>query len=280
MKFKIIITAIFYASIVHAQIIPINLPKEELNHLYNVKSIQDFIYRFNDDTMSSLRQGLETYKAVDNLNRKTSLQNCFNLDKNILSDSVGIEFSKYVLAKENKCVLNFADSNWYCKAKCVFKYRDADIEIPLVLTVKDYGERGQKWLIVGIDDNRVFSKASGDTIIASKKLVKKSITATNYVTNFNELHKILTVSLNEKSCFEPSLLATEKARKFINMIKTNELSFSGAYDLNYYFLQIPNYIIEVKDFNRSTNNSGLLINKIIKTNDNFKSRYKKSLLKQ
>jgi hypothetical protein len=280
MKKIIFILSIFSMQIVSAQTDPINLSKEDLNHLYSVKTIQDFIYRFNDDSMSSLRQGLVSLHAEGNLNRKTSLQNCFNMDKNISKDSIGLAFTKYVLAKENNCYLNFADSNWYCKAKCVFTYNNTDIEIPLILTVKDFGERGQKWLIAGIDDNRVFNKAAGDTIIKSQKLVKKSITATNYVTNFNELHKILTTSLNEKSCFEASLLETEKAKKFINMIKSNELSFSGAYDLYYYFLQIPNYIVEVKDFNRNTNNSGLLINKVISANNNFKVRYKKSLLKQ
>jgi hypothetical protein len=267
---------------VRGQIGVSSMSKEEIVYLYNVKTIEDFINRFNDDSSSSLRQKLTELKLDGELTRAKSLKNCFNLEnKNLKKDTVARDFVSYVLDKNNDCKLNFLDSNWYSKARCHFEYNGKDLEIPIVLSIRDYGIKGSKWMIVGIDDSYVFNTvAPPDSIIKKDKMLRKGINASSYAVNFLDLRRIFTPALNEKLCFDKNLIKTEKATKFINLIKEGKLKFDYASNLTFYFLQIPGYIVEVDEFDRNTNNSGWLINKVIASNDQSKETYKSKLLKK
>lgn len=280
MKKLLLILLTFSTIMTRAQIVPANMSKDELVYLYNVKTIEDFIGRFNDDSTSSLRQKLTELNLEGELNRAKSLKNCFNLEnKNLKKDSVVNKFVKYVLNPESNCMLNFSDSNWYSKARCHFEYLGKEMELPIILSIRDYGIRGMKWMIVGIEDSYIFQGVNSDSIINSKKVIRKSINASSYAVNFLDLRRIFTQSLNEKLCFDADFLKTEKAAQFINLIKEGKLTFDYASDLTFYFLQIPDYIVEVDEFDRATNNSGWLISKVMAADQETKQAYKKRLLR-
>ncbi len=249
----------------------LNLGAEEQVSLFRVKSIEDFIHRFNNDSASSFKNFILENDKNKTVTRAMSLKTCFDLSgSDYLNNPKAKEFEDLILKPESNIYLNFEDSNWYCKAKCRFKYNDEPRDITLFFKVKALKDLDTRWIIVGMEKNNVLNVSTSDSIVKTKKTVRKLIEPNSVVDGFTDLSKIFNSKLDERYCFDKEFMASENGKRLINLIKEEKLVFEYSLEETFYFLQISNYIFEVKRFIRSTNNSGLLINRVIKMQDDYK----------
>jgi hypothetical protein len=96
--------------------------------------------------------------------------------------------------------------------------------------------------------------------------------------NFLDLKQILTSTTKESSAFSKEFLEQEKGIQFLNLIKTEQLSFEYAGSMTFYFAQIPGYFFVVDNFQEDSLNSGWLINYIWKKTEEEKKAYLKILM--
>jgi len=257
--------------------------KDEI-FLREIKVIDEFIERFNDDPSSFIRREYKKQNKPYDLSRKEILVSLFNLENAQWSTNSSLgEFFRDASDSVNPPHLSFADTNWYSEAKCTFLFNGKKIEIPLILQVQIAKNQGSKWMIAGVGDNLAFNGQAATVPGLSEyqpKLVNKFIATSSYATNFSELANTFADKKNILDYFTAELLATERGRKFVNMILQNKIEFKHASDIKFYFYQIPNWVFEVEEFDRKSLNSGWLINDIKKVQQSEKEVSRRKLLQR
>ncbi len=257
--------------------------KDEI-FLREVKVIDEFIERFNDDKNSFIRKEYQKQNKPYALPRKDILISLFNLDNPQWSKNTSLEeFFHDVSDSANPPHLSFTDTNWYAEASTTFVYNKKTIEIPIFLHIQVAKNHGAKWMIAGVGDNPVFGGVQAsftDPELQKGKDVMKFIATSSYATNFVELHNSFSDKKNILDFFEPELLATDKGKQFINLILQNKVEFKYVKDLKFYFYQLPNWVFVVEQFDRKSLNSGWLINDVKKVPEADKENSKKQLLQR
>ena len=247
--------------------------------LYEVKTIDEFIERFNDDKTSFIRQQYAKQKKDYNITRGQLIASLFNLEnKNWRTDSSLVDFFPMVLDSLNPKYLDFLDSNWYAETECVFKQKDKKVSIPIFLHIRKE-KKGAKWMIAGIGKTKILVD-TGEIRYNNNK----GVPITNYIptsssaTNFVELINVFVTSMNPVFYFEPEMLANKRANNLIRMILESKLKFLYVKDIKYHFYQLPGRIFIVEHYNRATYNNGWLINKMEKIGSFEKEMARKKLL--
>ena len=260
-------------------------PAMEQNFLFEVKSPDEFIERFNDDTSSLLRKEYQKANRPFKVKRKMLVFSLF-ADRTKAIDSNGIRFINQVTDSVKPQYLWFYDSTWYAEVNVTFSYEGKRINVPLVLQVTVDSNKVDHWKIAGIDNVPLTSSASkqdgskkrqGKTPTLSpllkdtaslhpmSSLFKKdtsslqSISGADHTANFMVLFRVLVPGLNEKNVFMPGLLASDKGKRFIALIRAGKLKYLQVVQVKYHFFQIPNYVFVVERFSNATNHSGWLI---------------------
>jgi len=257
-----------------------NSVRDEL-FMYEVKSVDEFIERFDDDPSSFIRKEFQKQNRQFLLTRAELLISLFNLDNNWVNDSVEIKgFIRQAIDKKRPQYIYFKDTGWYAEARCVFIYNEKLVEIPLILHIKNE-INGAKWMINGIGNDIFFE---GDNLVTEPVPVSKSssnkkyISTTGHATNFVELHNVFSDSMEPYNYFDPQLLAAKKARLFVQLILQGKITFQYVKNIKYHFYQMPGWIFEVQQFERENINSGWLISSIKKVTKSEKEIYRRKLL--
>jgi hypothetical protein len=293
MKLKKVINTIMKKIITLAYVIILStiasaqqLSESDQIYLFHVKTIEDFISRFNDDSTSSVRRGAIKNKLNLTYNRQKSLVDVFDHNnKNLKTDTTIKKFANYVLDTSNHVQLSFGDTNWYCMAYCRFDFKGAEVELPLIFKVVQTGPIQYRWLICGINDigakrdyNRVFG---ADTTVSNEKSEahkRRPIPPTSQDQSFIGLTRILLEDMQPKTIMDKAFLETDKCQKLVALIRGGDLRFIQASNLSYHFMQVPNYTFEVNLFERAMANSGWLIRNVKYATDADKAKLKTKLL--
>jgi len=244
---------------VWAQMVPSDAHREA-NFLYEVKVIDEFIERFNDDSLSAIRKEYKQSGRTVPFKRTDLLLALF--DQPIKpGDSSSTRFIAQVTDSAKPQFLSFNDSNWYDEVLCVFTMNGEKMEIPLIMQVNTAANHSAKWMIAGIGDAPVFKN---EALVESEQKqedakIRKFISPSDYATNFLELHHLLAPGMHPENYFVAPLLATDKAKKFVQLIRSGKLKFEYTAKMKFYFFQIPNYSFTVERFERQTTHSGWLI---------------------
>ena len=264
----------------NAQVFSNYSPNEAFFH-YEVKVIDEFIERFNDDHSSYLRKAYAKANKPYHITRTKLLVSLFNLENTSFTDkdTTLMGFFRQVTDTLHPVYISFTDSDWYAEARSIFLYNGKLVEMPLVLHVKSQGNEWSKWMITGIG-NMVASKYPMPSISVNKLNGKPAqyISTSAYATNFVELHYIFSTNMAPEYYFEPQLLATEKGKQFIGMIKNGQLEFQYIKSITFHFYQVRNWIFTVDEFNRKTLNNGWLISSMQKTTRAEKDAARRKLL--
>lgn len=255
--------------------------KNEELFLYEVKIIDEFIERFNDDKSSFLRKEYEKQNKPYRISRKQLLTSLFNWENPRWErDTAAREFFVNVLDTTRPRYLHFTDTNWYAEVKCTFQHDTGKVMIPLILHI-ERTKKGSRWIIAGIGKNKILNDNFQTAIPGHKAkdtAIIRYIPTTSYATNFVEFTKILTDSMVPADYFDPKLLQSGRAKHFVNLVLQNKLHFLYATDIRFHFYQLPNWIFITEQFNRKDINSGWLINDLIKVSKDEKEVYRKKLL--
>ncbi len=233
----------------------------EGNFLFEVKVIDEFIERFNDDSASSLRKEYRRAKRAVPFNRPELIRSLFN--RPVKADDPGTKaFVEQVVNKDKPQFLEFNDSNWYAEVGCAFTMNGQIVRVPLIMQVSTGSDKSAKWMIAGIGDSHIFRSETIQPAAPKKaedKKMRKFISPSDYATNFLEFHRILSSGMDADNYFMPELLATDRGKKLVQLIKSNKLKFVHTEQMKFYFFQIPNYVFTVERFIRQTTHSGWLI---------------------
>ena len=250
--------------------------------MYEVKLIDEFFERFNDEKTSFLRTEYQKQNKPYNVTRAQLLVSLFNLQNKTWSsaDTSGKEFIHFIANPKSPRFIYYGDSNWYAEARCFFTYEKKMIEIPLVFHIVTLPNKGMKWMVAGIGDNPILAATRLGPVTYNTKYESNSfyISTSSDATGFSELSGIFTEGMNPVYYFDPEVMNSDKGRKFIQLIIQGKLSFEYAKDIKYHFYQVDNWIFTVEQFSRTDFNSGWLINSVKRVDKAEKEAIRKKLL--
>lgn len=252
----------------------------EANFLYEVKVIDEFIERFNDDPASFLRKEYLRLGKPINFSRRQLVEYLF--DKPVTpADGLVMNFVGQVVDSLHPQKLRFQDTNWYAEVMCGFSMGGRHLDIPLIMQIMPDTNRSVRWMISGIGDAPVFQEGNAPAAApAAVKDRKQYISPADYATNFLQFHMVLKPGFEAVNYMKPELIASERGRKFADMVRNGKLKFEGPGYMRFYFFQIPNYTFIVERFVRQTTHSGWLISDITATTDDEKRARREKLLQR
>lgn len=220
-----------------------------------VKLMDEFITRFNGKEIRDERY-------PDRMSNILLLFNRFQFKSEY--DSLFSEakaFSETII--NDSIYLNYTDSCWFAKAKCYGTLSNKNVEFFLYLFVEERGEFMYKWAIADAE-GEIFNTSR------SRKHNELFIMPNDHENSFMSLKRIT----NETSRFIDDYVKdgyeAPPLSVFLTLVRCGQLKIDYVSDVEFFFLQVPNYSFSVKYFERNDLNLGWLINSFNKCNESEK----------
>jgi hypothetical protein len=258
-----------------SQVISNNDNAKEKHFVYEVKQIDEFFERFNDEKGSFIRGVYKAHHVKFNISRQLLIMSLFNRE-NISKDSVIInKFVSDVTKKDKPIYLDYYGNDWYAELTCKFQYNAASIVIPIVMKIEVTQNNGSKWMIVAVGSSALKSKIVV-TEMTQSKVKTNIISPTSNGTNFVSLKRAFDDRENLSDYFESAYFKQPKMLEFYNAVLNREVNFQDVIKIKYHFLLADRWIFTVEDFIREELNSGWLINHLREVSsvgmDNYRSK--------
>jgi len=244
--------------------------KQESDFAFEVKTIDEFIERFNNDQYTLIRQHLESKFPGKKFTRTDLVKTLFNYEDPLWDASQAADFTKTVCDSTKEKFLDFYADNWFAQAECLVKYKGIPKKVSVTLQVVVSDRTGAaKWVICG---------ARAPFLDFSKRLdPKKFLNPISHATDFIGLKKAM-----DDKMFVRNYL-TEKFQeshlnKYLAALATGDIVFQQLNHVTYHFLALENWSFTVKEYIRPGRNSGWLIQSVTKRSDKQKEDYKKNVL--
>lgn len=243
---------------------------------FQVKTIDEFMERFNDSESTLLRKYLDVSRpGVIKSDRIRMLKALFE-KKSFVKDSLKTAFVASVCDSLNPQFLNFFQKNWYAQAQCLFQDGARNKYITLVLKVLRTANGGSKWVIAGASEYGI-SKQNKSTVRMTGGDTRKGLNPYSHVMDFTELEDALEDKINIESYLDEGFL-TLKNQPIIEAILSGKIRFNYVQEITYHFLQIDGWIFSVQNFKRMTRQSGWLITQLQPADNEEKDFYKQAVL--
>lgn len=256
---------------VQAQVVQPSISKsKETDFAYEVKTIDEFIERFNNDQYTLIRQYLESKFPKKKFSRVDLIKTLFNYEDPLWDKDLAAQFIRTVCDTSKERFLDFYADNWYAQAECTVLYKGQPKKVTVTLQVLVSDRTGAaKWVVCGarapfldfskrLDPKKFLNPISHATdFIGLKKAMEDKMFVRNYLTeNFKESH------LN----------------KYLAAVASGDIVFQQIDYITYHFLSIENWLFTVKEYRRPGKNSGWLIQSVTKKTNAEKEEYKKHVL--
>ncbi len=277
LKFWIVISFCFCQHRLFSQVYSNNNGADEKHFIYEVKEIDEFFERFNNDPHSFIRGVYKARHVKYNITRQRLIRSLFNYE-NMSRDSLIIKkFISDVTKKKKPVYLDFYGDDWYAELTCRFKYYSSSIVIPVIMKIEMTPNKGSKWMIVAVGSSNLKSKMVV-TEIAQSKITTKFISPTSHGTNFVSLKRAFDDRENLSGYFEPIYYKRPHMLEFYNAILYREIKFLSVTKIKYHFLVADKWTFTVENFTREALNSGWLISHIQKVSSSGMEKYRNKLL--
>lgn len=250
-------------------------PRESDNEFaWEVKQVDEFIERFNDDDEAMIKEYNARYHAQVELNREKLLKSLFNSANKAWNISEVKAFISEVDNKEKPLHINFYDWDWCAKVNCTVIWNKKPENVMLTLRVEKQADESSKWVITGVDAKFLKPQRLKDSI--SRQSLRTLPQPINRTTSLHPYsHSLAFMNISQVSKDKGNIAnyfyqpADKDAGKdelltFVNEIMNNRLTIKTAQSIKYQFFQIKGWAFEVQQFNRATRNSGWLISKLTK----------------
>jgi hypothetical protein len=275
LKFLIFISFSVCHHRLFSQVISNNDNAKEKHFVYEVKEIDEFFERFNDDPRSFIRGVYKSHHARFNISRRRLIESLFNYE-NMSKDSLMMKkFVSDVTKKTKPIYLHYYGDDWYAELTCKFKYNASSIVIPVIMKIEMTQNKGSKWMIVAVGSSGLKSKIVV-TEMTRSKIKTNIISPTSNGTNFVSLKRAFDDKENLSDYFESTYIKRSNMLEFYNAILNTDIDFLDVIKLKYHFLLAGRWIFTVEDFTREELNSGWLINHMEKVSsvgmDNYRSK--------
>lgn len=261
-----------------AQVIESN-SRRELNFVFEVKQIDEFFERFNNEQNSLLASYIRMKYPEVQITRTSVLESLFNTE--VRGAGIGMirEFCMQVADSANPAYLDFYSGEWYAEAVCKFRLNGQVTEAIVLLKIQQEENGGSKWIIVS-----AFSKRLGVTnlpvIFPYKPGCCKFLNPMSHATNFISLARALRDKINLPDYLDTSFLEYPYAKSFARALLRNQLEYLYVKSIRYHFLQIDGWIFTVNQYTRNSIHSGWLVSSLQKSTTEQKERYRESLLRR
>ncbi|MBS1600853.1 MAG: hypothetical protein JST75_21715 [Bacteroidetes bacterium] len=250
---------------------------KEKHFFYEVKEIDEFFERFNDEPGSFIRTVYKERNMKFRISRKRLVRTLFNYENRSLDSVLMKKFVSDVTNKNNPIYLDFYGNDWYAEINCKFRYRSSSIIVPIILKIEVTQNKGSKWMIVAVGRSRL-NLNTAVLEMAESKIKTKCLSPTSHATNFVSLRRAFDDKENLSNYFENSCFKRSYMSAFYTAVLNRDIEFQHVTKIKYHFLLADKWIFTVEDFIRDGLNSGWLINRMQKVSALEMENYRNKLL--
>ena len=240
------------------------------NYQINVKQFNEFVDRFNYKTDFLGNPIDSVFKSK--ITRKEYLDILFNKeDKRFISNDKSFvekkdEFVKQVIS--NDIYIDKYSVKIIAEAKSFVTYQNKKQEISVFLN-QQIENNGVKWVILNV-------KADFLDVLQEDTVLLRFIPPTSNETNFISLGRVF----NDKGFqhyYMHNNYRYDQLSTFLFAINTGLINYNYVNEIIYHIYDMDGWHIQLKEFNRNSENSGWLIDDLSKTNLDFNSCLEKLL---
>jgi hypothetical protein len=252
----------------------------EANFAARVVLLDEFIRRFNNDSSSEIRRYYLSHHRPWVKTREQLIRSLFN-DSNPGWDSLQQNaFIRRVTDRENPDRLGFLQDRWYAEARCGFLYNHVTVDVRLILRVQLNPDHTAEWVIAAVKPACELKEDAASAPVAPVGKKKLFIQPAANDTYFSELDRDFANKRELASLFDRRFFQRRSSGAFYEALLTDKLKFVAVREIKYHYLQVPDWIFTVENFDRPTRNSGWLITSIRRANAEERSDYEKKLLEE
>ncbi len=273
----IVLPALLFTTHIYSQDFESN-SKRELNFAFEVKQIDEFFERFNNDENSLLASYVKLKYPEIAITRVSLLKSLFNDAGKSTPDCIR-DFCTQVADTAHPEFLNFYEGEWYAEAMCKFKLNGVVTDVPVLLKIQQEANGGAKWVIVSAYSRRL-SVSTKPIVFPLKESCCKFLNPMSHATNFISLSRAFRDKTNLPDYLAPGFLRLPSSKAFIGALLNDQLEYMYVKQIRYHFLQIDGWIFTVEQYNRNSVHSGWLVSKLIKASEFDKKTYRTSLIRR
>lgn len=270
-RISILLLSLVWHNIALAQVSDSKISRlQETEFAFEVKTIDEFIERFNNDQYTLIREYMQSNFPDKKLSRLDLIRTLFNFQDPAWSESDALAFSNAILDPKAEKFLDFYSDTWFAEADCRVKYKGVSKRVRITLQVFVSDRTGAaKWVVCGARAAFLdFSKRTDP---------KKFLNPISHATDFIGLKKAM-----ENKAFIRNYLAEDfresHLNKYLAAVATGDIIFDQIESITYHFLSVPEWLFTVKEFRRKGKNSGWLIHSLSRRTDAEKLDYLKNTL--
>jgi hypothetical protein len=223
-----------------------------------VKQFGEFIDRFN--YQSDWKGNVISKEFAEKVPRDAYIHLLINLDDNRLTNpndtsymALCNEFVKFVVNPSQPVLINLYSGQVVANAKANILYYGAANQVCFEMIPEALPDRSAKWTIKSVDAK--FFKSIDDSLKAY------FIAPNSHETNFINIRKL---NGNENPIYYFGAMAKDPTLLFLSELARNKIVVKNIESITY-LISFPQWEIEVKEFNRTSTNSGWLISNIRRT---------------
>ena len=234
-------------------------------YLAKVKLIDEFFARFNGE---ELRNDL----GPEYSDRESGVLLLFDLAKFKSKNDSGFvaakAFAHSVVNSDTK--LSFEDKNWFAKIKCHGKLGQNKVTFNMILCVEERDTAMYRWAI---------SDVEGDIFKNSRDKEHKElfIMPNDNEQFFMSVRRTTTETFKFIDDYVKKGYKVDALSTFLTLVRSNQLKIDAVTDVEFTFLQVPDYSFTVRYFERQNNNAGWLIDSICACDNSKKASILKNL---
>lgn len=223
-----------------------------------VKQVNQFINRFNNKDKEFSEFFDELKGRLPDRRDAVELLISSKIKPKLASDFLG------VISDSTSSLIAFEDEDWFAHVTCLVDYQGKEDTLRLSLKIMPDKDNSFKWVISG---------ASGDFLKLDTSSIIRFINPMSHETNFIDLLAVMRDKGNGLAYIEPSFEGDDLTL-LVQAINRGNLAFAGVIDLEFFFLQINNWIIGIEDHNNLGAAGGWLISFLKQASDTDKSLFK------
>jgi hypothetical protein len=265
------------SSATQAQSVESNAQREKI-FAFEVKQIDEFIERFNDDSSSFIRQYLKTNYPDVAVDRATLVHNLFNLDNKNWNQQDTADFCSQALDTNGPVHLDFYNQDWFAEAFCHCSFKGKPAEAIILLKVNTDSAGGAKWIIYDAYCNLIPATTDADSLTLADP-GNKFLNPISHATNFIGLSRALKDKAHIRDYLDSNFLSSGRSRSFLQALLDGSLRYDYVKSIRYHFLEVNGWVFTVNYFRREAANSGWLISNLMRANDQQKLTYRAELIK-
>lgn len=229
---------------------------DEINFMYQVKQIDEFMMRFNQEQ-------LVVSPERDSLWKEKNL--IFLFDKQTYFSNQDCADSLVNAIVRDSLRIHFHDTTWCALATCQVKYKKTIDTIQIVLQTEHVEDYIYKWVIKDV---------FGDLLNLNPRPNSENlcISPVDNEINFMSLSAICTHNAINITRYNDKDYKVSPIDVFNTLIYSGQLIINHVIDLEYHFFNVKDYSYVVRYFNRNEPNSGWLISSVKKMNNYEQNR--------